>query len=264
MSMTTFSIKKFQEKNKKKYGKLRNKIFNNYEIHWYEVLDSTMDVVNKNIKNKENTNQIIVANYQEKGHGRFDRKWHSEKNKNLLVSIPILVKKDFALKMPIILSFSIFQTINKFINDNYDLKIKWPNDIYLNSKKISGMITENIVEENLIYINFGVGINVNATKKDLSKKDFVATSLFIEENKKFNVDEVLYVLLSKISNNLNYNENIFLEWKDNLYIPKNKIYINNEIDEEYLIDGVDEHGNLLVNNGNEKFTISYGEISFHD
>ena len=264
MSITNYSIKKLQEKNKKKYGKLSNKVFDNYEIQWHEVLSSTMDVVNKNIKNKKNIDQIIVANYQEKGHGRFNRKWYSEKNKNLLVSIPILVKKDLALRMPIILSFSVFQTIKKFLSKNYDLKIKWPNDIFLNSKKISGMITKNVIEENLIYINFGVGININVNKKDLSGKGFEATSLFIQEKKEFNIEDVLYVLLCKISNNLNYNENIFSEWKNNLYIPKNKIYLNNNKDEEYSINGVDEYGNLLVNRGGKNFKISYGEISFHD
>ena len=64
MSMTTYKIKNFEEKYKEKYGNLRNDIFNNFEIHWHEELSSTMDLVNKNISNKENLNHIIVSNYQ--------------------------------------------------------------------------------------------------------------------------------------------------------------------------------------------------------
>ena len=59
MSMTTYKINNFEEKFKEKYGSLRNNIFNNFEIHWHEELSSTMDLVNKNISNKENLNHII-------------------------------------------------------------------------------------------------------------------------------------------------------------------------------------------------------------
>ena len=184
MSMTTYKINNFEEKFKEKYGSLRNNIFNNFEIHWHEELSSTMDLVNKNISNKENLNHIIVSNYQRDGHGRYERKWYSEKNKNLLVSIPFLLGKELSPRMPIILSLSIFETIKEFISDDDKLKIKWPNDILLNSKKISGMITENVVEGEKIYINFGVGININLDENDLVDKNFLATSLLIEKSKK--------------------------------------------------------------------------------
>ena len=194
MSMTTYKIKNFEEKYKEKYGNLRNDIFNNFEIHWHEELSSTMDLVNKNISSKENLNHIIVSNYQRDGHGRYERKWYSEKNKNLLASIPFLVGKELSPRMPIIFSLSIFETIKEFVSDCDQLKIKWPNDILLNSKKISGMITENVVEGEKVYINFGVGININLEENDLFDKNFLATSLLIEKSKIHSLEEVLYVL----------------------------------------------------------------------
>ena len=106
MSMTTYKINIFEEKYREKYGSLRNNIFNNFEIHWHEELSSTMDLVNKNISNKENLNRIIVSNYQRDGHGRYKRKWYSEKNKNLLASLPFSVSKELSPRMPIILSLS--------------------------------------------------------------------------------------------------------------------------------------------------------------
>ncbi len=264
MSMTTYKINNFEEKFKEKYGSLRNNIFNNFEIHWHEELSSTMDLVNKNISNKENLNRIIVSNYQRHGHGRYQRKWYSEKNKNLLVSIPFLVGKELSPRMPIILSLSIFETIKEFVSDGDQLKIKWPNDILLNSKKISGMITENIVEGEKIYINFGVGININLEEDDLVNKDFLATSLLIEKSKIYSLKEVLYVLLCRISKNLDYKKELFNKWKNYLYFPKNKIYLNNNKTEEYYIKDVDEFGNLIVLKDNEELKISYGEISFQD
>ena len=264
MSMKTYKINNFEEKFKEKYGSLRNNIFKNFEILWYEELSSTMDLVNKNISTKENLNHIIVSNYQRDGHGRYERKWYSEKNKNLLVSMPFLLGKELSPRMPIILSLSIFETIKEFVSDNDQLKIKWPNDILLNSKKISGMITENVVEGEKIYINFGVGININLDENDLVDKNFLATSLLIEKSKIYSPEEVLYVLLCRISKNLDYKKELFNKWKNYLYFPKKKIYLNNNKNEEYDIKDVDEFGNLIVLKDNEELKISYGEISFQD
>ena len=256
MSMTTYKIKNFEEKYKEKYGNLRNDIFNNFEIHWHEELSSTMDLVNKNISRKENLNHIIVSNYQ--------REWYSEKNKNLLASLPFLVGKELSPRMPIILSLSIFETIKEFVSDEDQLKIKWPNDILLNSKKISGMITENVVEGEKVYINFGVGININLEENDLFDKNFLATSLLIEKSKIHSLEEVLYVLLCRISKNLDYKQELFYKWKNYLYFPKKKIYLNNNKNEEYSVKDVDEFGNLIVHKNNKILKISYGEISFQD
>ena len=76
-SMTIISIATLEESYKKKYEKLKNNIFNNYEILKYETLNSTMDIVKKNISIKKNLNQIVMADFQKKGHGRFNRKWYS-------------------------------------------------------------------------------------------------------------------------------------------------------------------------------------------
>ena len=263
-SMTIISIATLEESYKKKYGKLKNNIFNNYEILKYETLNSTMDVVKKNISIKENLNQIIMADFQKKGHGRFNRKWYSAKKKNLLASFPITTNKELLPYIPIILSLSIFQTLKKFVDNNSDLKIKWPNDILLNSKKISGMIIESNIKKNDIFINFGVGININSNLNDLSGKGFDATSLLIEKSKNFDIDEVLYFLILNISNNLSYSNDKFIEWKKNLFLPKKEIYLNENRDNKFTISDVDEFGNLIVYRNNKEFKLSADEISFQD
>ena len=261
--MTIITIRALEELYKNIHGELKNKFFDNYEIHNYETLNSTMDIVKKNILKREKLNHIIMTDFQEKGHGRFERKWYSSRKENLLVSIPIVLKKELSPYVPIILSLSIFQTIKSFVDD-CDLKIKWPNDILLNSKKISGMIIENTIEENYVFINFGVGINVNSNLDDLSGKGFVATSLFIEQNKKFDLNQIIYLLLINISKNLKYNKEIYINWKSNLYLPKKKVYLNTDSDAEYEISSIDEFGNLIVYFNGQELTLSADEISFQD
>lgn len=263
-SINNFPVKRLEQLHQKKHGKLTNNFFMEYEILWYESLESTMKIVNDNIKKRNFLNKIIVANYQTMGHGRFERKWYSKKYKDLLASIPIVIKKEISIYMPIILSLSIFETLSDLIGPGSDLKIKWPNDILLNKKKISGMITENIVEEKDVYINFGVGINVNSNNNDLSGKDFIATSLQIEESKDFNIEEIIYILLNKISKNIEFDKNIFLKWKKNLYFPNKEIFLNNNKNDKYHVDGVDDFGNLKVSFENKKLILSSDEISFHD
>ena len=135
---------------------------------------------------------------------------------------------------------------------------------YLTQKKISGMITENVVEGEKVYINFGVGININLQENDLFDKNFLATSLLIEKSKIYSLEEVLYVLLCRISKNLDYKQELFNKWKNYLFFPKKRIYLNDNKDEEYHIKDVDEFGNLVVQKNNKKLKISYGEISFQD
>ena len=86
----------------------------------------------------------------------------------------------------------------------------------------------------------------------------------IERSKIYSLEEVLYVLLSRISKNLDYKKDLFNKWKDYLYFPKKKIYLNHNKNEEYDIKDVDEFGNLIVIKDNEELKISHGEISFQD
>ena len=72
------------------------------------------------------------------------------------------------------------------------------------------------------------------------------------------------MLLCRISKNLDYKKELFNKWKNYLYFPKNKIYLNNNKTEEYYIKDVDEFGNLIVLKDNVELKISYGEISFQD
>ncbi|MBA4715617.1 MAG: hypothetical protein H2015_03430, partial [Chloroflexi bacterium] len=194
----------------------------------------------------------------------FNRKWYSAKKKNLLASFPIIVNKELSPYIPVILSLSIFQTLEKFIDNNSDLKIKWPNDILLNSKKISGMIIESNIQKNDVFINFGVGININSNLNDLSGKGFDATSLLIEQNKNFDIDEILYFLILNISNNLSYSNDKFIEWKKNLFLPKKEIFLNQNKDIKFTISDVDEFGNLIVYRNDKEFKLSADEISFQD
>ncbi len=134
------------------------------EILYYE------DTISSNATAKEiseNRNMILVCDYQSGGKGRFDRKWESEKGKNLLftlkMSIDIRPEKNSSIAF--FFSYCVFSGIVNFIKKYYPaistepMSIKWPNDILWNDSKICGLLIETKGSSNEFII--GVGINVN-------------------------------------------------------------------------------------------------------
>ena len=113
-------------------------------------------------KNKVPEGFTVYTDFQTKGKGQVGNKWNAEKGKNLLFSIiifpsDILIPLQFIISQ--IISIAVVKTLEKYIDN---VKIKWPNDIYWNNKKLGGILIENSLQSNFIkYSIIGVGINVN-------------------------------------------------------------------------------------------------------
>ena len=135
--------------------------------HHIEKTDSTNRLLKKIIDYKaQNNSQLpelftIFADEQTSGRGLATNKWESEAGQNLLCSIyfrpPISPDRQFAFNQSFTLA--VFKTVSQFVNN---VKIKWPNDIYVNDRKIAGILIEHqIIGENIAHTVAGVGINVN-------------------------------------------------------------------------------------------------------
>ncbi len=134
-------------------------------VQYFEKIDST----NLYAKSAEVDDGVLVlTDFQTQGMGRMKKKWESVKGKNLTFTI----KKHFEIdtrhiqSVNFFFSYYILAYLKDFIakkldgNSNFpDLKIKWPNDILLDSKKICGLLIENTVNQNQFVI--GIGLNVN-------------------------------------------------------------------------------------------------------
>lgn len=243
-------LDKLKEKHSPVFGEIEPNHFDNYSIIWLNEVPSTMGIVDGNIK-KNILNKIVVANFQNNGQGRFGRSWVSPKGKNLLVSIPFKIQHEFLKEIPVISSLAVFKTIKYFLKDNDQINIKWPNDILINGKKISGIILHTKTNYKESIVNLGVGINVNTTLKDLKSIELPATSLKIENKSSTNIETVLYRLIKDVSHNLNrpYYK-CFQEWKDNLIIPDKNLIVKDVFQgtEEMKCKplGVNNDGLLLV------------------
>ncbi|MBT4440429.1 MAG: biotin--[acetyl-CoA-carboxylase] ligase [Elusimicrobiaceae bacterium] len=143
-------------------------------IIFFKKLDSTNTYSKENhssLKHKD----VIIAETQTKGRGRYQRTWVSNKG-GLYFSI-VLKPKVFSRKNIPNLTQSISVAICKAI-EKYSIKpqIKWPNDILVNNKKACGILSETVFENNkLKAIILGVGINIE--QKNLNKIEKPAISL---------------------------------------------------------------------------------------
>jgi len=101
---------------------------------------------------------LIIAEYQSEGRGRFTRNWFSESGQNIMFSLILNLKmpKDKFFILNFYISFILCCVLQKIIPSE-NVSLKWPNDILVNNKKISGILTEIHNDKFII----GVGININ-------------------------------------------------------------------------------------------------------
>jgi len=145
------------------YLKLNNSMIIGSKIIHIENLSSSNNyasVILKMEKIPEGT--VISAGYQSGGRGQAGNKWESEKDKNLLISIilyptAIVPAEQFIISMTI--SLGVCDFLLKHVGE---VKIKWPNDIYVRDDKIAGILIENsIAGDKIEHTIAGIGLNIN-------------------------------------------------------------------------------------------------------
>lgn len=212
---------------------------------------------------------IVISDTQSDGKGTKGRTWISPKGKGLWFSM--LLKSSIELKdinfLTILTSTALYNT---FLDFGINTEIKWPNDIYLNSKKLCGILTESKISNNKVdYIVIGVGINVNLELSDFNDElKNKATSLLISTGKAFKKEEIIKKFLEFFYNQ--YNEllngnkkNILRIYKNNSLILNKEVRLNykNSITKVIPIDILEDGALLIKNPNNTTEKIISGEVS---
>lgn len=168
-------------------------------IEEYEEIESTHKYLKENQqKYKEKT--VIIANRQTGGIGTKGRSWFTGSSKNIAMSIlyrPMCDIKDLD-GLTVKIAKVLQEEIQKLYN--IDLKIKEPNDLMLNNKKICGILTEtNIIGNKINYLIISIGFNVNET--DFPEElENIATSLKKETGKEFDKEEIIQRFIKVLEN----------------------------------------------------------------
>lgn len=173
-----------------------------YTIYKYAKLDSTNAFLKQYCSSLPDYS-VIWADEQTDGRGRFTRLWNSQPGLDLTFSILLpLTSLEQKRRQNItqIAALSVAQVL-----EGYGLKpsVKWPNDVLIQGKKISGILCEVAETEERICGVLGIGINVNNTEKLLASLDIPATSVRCELHHKVVRQELLKKLLEIIINCFN-------------------------------------------------------------
>ena len=201
---------------------------------------------------------MLVSDVQNMGKGRSGKKFLSNTSDGIWTSIKmkINISLDKISLLTQVISIAVRETLREYVDNNI-LKIKWPNDIYINEKKVCGILCESVISDmQLEYIIVGIGINLNQSIFDNDLLN-IATSIFLETGKKINKDEILHILIK----NLNSEINKFLQTEelDIDYLNKNS-YLNRKKIEFFINDkkeigevwGIEKNGKITIIVKNQK------------
>ncbi len=147
-------------------------------IVYREKLDSTNRYARALCEQGAPEGTVVVAEYQSAGRGRKSRKWLAEPRSNLLFSIVLRPGNDPGLLF--LLNCAASLAIVKVLFSELGLKagIKWPNDIYVGSKKLAGLLGEfSMAEGELDYVVLGIGLNVYWSPRNIEEGQRGATCI---------------------------------------------------------------------------------------
>ena len=211
---------------------------------------------------------LVYADIQTAGRGRMNRSWESNSGDNLYASIvlkPSKELKEFYSNFTQYLSLVLVEVFEEY---KVYPKIKWPNDVRINTKKIAGILAETVFEKKeLKGIILGFGVNLNCTKEDMDSIDQLATSLNLELNCKIDREIFLKKVIDKFC--LRYNKFIkegFLLIREEY--KKRAEFLNSTVtvrifdkDISGLAKDITESGALeIVDSNNKKHVLLIGDI----
>ena len=240
------------------------------EIFISEKTASTNDDANVYFPNQSSEISIHLTEQQEAGKGRNGKKWVSPKGKNIYLSLgwksPLQYSELDGLSLSV--GCIVANVLNSPANDQ--INIKWPNDLLINQKKMSGILIETLDLEGKIGIVIGVGINVHMSKEDGKDIDQSWVSLDEISEKTNDRNELIANLLNElfvltkvfpVEGFKAYKSNF--DTLDQLNGKVCKVISNNS---EKVVEvlGVNDQGELLVKENLEYLTIRYGEVSIRE
>lgn len=249
-----------------------SKLQTNYmgrQVFSYDEVTSTNTVAKQLADEGKEEGTLIVSDKQIQGKGRRGRYWESPKGSGIFMTVILkpMMKPVYASMLTLVAALALNDAITDLTG--LEAKIKWPNDVVVNKKKVAGILTELSAEVD--YINhIVVGIGVNVSMKDFPEelKD-KATSLLLESGKSIGRAQ----LIAKTMEYLECYYERFLKTHDlsELKETYSKVLINKDQvvrilteDDSYtgVARGITNEGHLIVEKDNhERVEVYSGEVS---
>lgn len=150
------------------------------QVKYYESVSSTQDVAHEALLAGAPEGTLVIAERQRAGRGRFGRVWHSPLGKGIYMSFLLRPQLPLAqaAHMTLLLSVALCRALRR--ETGAGATIKWPNDVLVDGRKVSGILVETIAEaDTVVAMIAGIGISANLREDDFPEElRAKATSLY--------------------------------------------------------------------------------------
>ena len=227
---------------------------------------STQDVVRGLAETGEPEGLAVQALQQTKGRGRHGNDWVSPMG-NLYISklLRPTCRADKAGQLAFVVAVALSDAMDDVIEDGHAKTLKWPNDILIDGKKISGILLESKLDKHgrIDYLVVGTGVNIFAPPEgaiglDSIKKERLAVNTFRD------------LFLDKLHAR-------YISWQDKGFAEIRQSWLKQahglgqemrirlpEITYHGVFDGIDDNGTLIATVDGERRTFTAGEVHFGD
>jgi BirA family biotin operon repressor/biotin-[acetyl-CoA-carboxylase] ligase len=226
---------------------------------------STMDVARAEAETGAPDGTVVLAEEQTKGRGRFERAWVSPAGQNLYLTLIIRPSLDRLRSLSIVAPLAVALAVED--STALSPRIKWPNDVLIIGRKLSGILVESeVIGQSVEYALVGVGINVNFDIEQSSEVADIATSLKRELGRETSREELLAAFLNRFEQlyeDAPKGDAVLQQWRSRLDTLGREIRVT-FLDQVYegLAEDVDRDGNLILAEGDgTRRTIEAGEVT---
>lgn len=227
-------------------------VFLGKRVYFLPECHSTIDELSNLIKTETvEEGTLIYTGHQTSGRGQRGNQWIDEPGKNILLSLllkPQKVAPSHQFYLNLIIGLAITNYLKELLPSE-SIMLKWPNDVYVGSKKVAGILIENNLRGALLETSIvGVGVNLNQSEALLDS----ATSVIRYSKKNIDREEFIENLLLHIEHwyaklcNVSYEEIIdayyeVMYWKEEIHT-----FRNGKTEFQGIIKGIDSSGRLIV------------------
>lgn len=242
-----------------------------YNLTTFKQIDSTNDAAKRMVKSGDLARKaLILAEEQTSGYGQRGRVWESLKG-NLHLSIvletakPLQKLQELVFLTAVTVSDYIEKQLSQSLDVKLNVKLKWPNDVLINSKKVAGILLETIKHQEKQYVIIGIGVNLAHTP---SVSDQVVTSLKEIGDIEITPEEFLSGFISQFNTEYdNWQQNNHFDvirsmWQQRAYnLSKQVMIYDGTQNISGVFCGIDQRGAIILELSNgERTAIDYGKL----
>ncbi len=237
---------------------------------WYhESVTSTMDVARDEARASASEGAVALAEEQTAGRGRMGRSWVSPAGVNLYFTVVLRPGLEHLRQLAVIAPLAVCHGIEE--TTGLQPRIKWPNDVLLDGKKVCGMLPESELDgDELLFALIGIGININLDVAAYPEISELATSIRAELGREMAREEILAATLNHLETlyqALRRGEVVSMGWKQRLDTLGQHVRVHTaggEADAGVAVDADSDGALILRRDDGSHVRVEAGEVTLRE